>query len=179
MWCIRWHVNTCVCSESAGACPRLFSTKPDQQYSSTKDLLWKFNRPPRTKALKVIQVGRKWQSNHYKVKMKSGHGGGQTQGKKSWFLLRQTGSLALSEGVPVGGWGFRILISVRVSEAMKCGAKPQPWGRAQMVEWSQSCRAHFKRGQVAFSSLLKALGKTDAMHKGQALCWLTDTIGWG
>lgn len=87
------------------------------------------------KALKVIQVGHKWQSNHYKVKMKSGHWGGrQTQEKKSWFLLRQTGSLALSEGVPVGGWDFRILISVRVSEAMKCGAKPQPWGRAQMVE---------------------------------------------
>lgn len=90
------------------------------------------------KAVKVGQVGHKWQSNHNKVRTES-EGGGKTR-EKSWCLLRQTGSLALSEGVPAGGQHFWSLISVRVSEAMKCGGKPKPWGRAQMVERSQGCK---------------------------------------
>lgn len=60
---------------------------------------------------------------------------------------------------------------MRVSEAMKCGGKGKPWGRPQTVQRSQGCKRSFalKRGQVAFSSLLKAFGKSDVMHKGQAL----------
>lgn len=92
------------------------------------------------KAVKVVQVGHKWQSNHYKVRTDCGSGGGGTQEKKSWFLLWQTGSLALSEGDPARGQHFGSLISVRVSEAMKCGGKPKPWGGAQMVERSQDCK---------------------------------------
>lgn len=92
--------------------------------------------------------------------------GGGGQKKKSWFLLRPTGSLALSEGVPARGRHFGSLISVRVSEAMKCGGKPKPWGRAQMVERSQELQTefHFKRGQMAFSSPLKVTWCTKDRH---------------
>lgn len=44
---------------------------------------------------------------------------------------------------------------------MKGGGQPKPWGRAQMVERSQGCKqsSTLRRGQMAFSSPLKALGK--------------------
>lgn len=124
-----------LCHQVSRCLPRLFLTKQDQHYSPTEDtdLQWKFNHPPPSKAVKVIQVGHKWQSNHYKVRVEKG-------GRKSRFLFRQTGSLALSEGVPARGLHFGSLISVRVSEAVKCGGKPKPWGRAQMVERSQDCK---------------------------------------
>lgn len=93
-------------------------------------------------AVRVTQVEHKWQSNHYKVEDGSrGHWGkaDRREGKQV-SPPRQTGSLALSEGAPAGGRDFGSLISVRVSEAVKCGGKPKPWGRAQMVERSQGCK---------------------------------------
>lgn len=59
---------------------------------------------------------------------------------------------------------------------MKCGGKPEPRGRAQMVEGSQGCErsSTLRRGcggQMAFSSPLKARSKkSDVANKGQALC---------
>lgn len=165
-----------LCHQVSRCLPRLFPTKQDQHYSPTEhtDLQWKFNHPPSFKAVKVVQVGHKWQSNHYKVRVEQGEEEEQVSLQTNRVISTFWGSP--SEGSPL--WEFDLSESVWSREM---------WGQTQTMGKGTNGRAitglqaelHFKRGQMAFSSPLKALGKSDVMHKGQALCWLTDTRGRG
>lgn len=148
-----------LCHQQGSRCrPRLFPTKQDPRYSPTKDtdLQRKFNRAPPFRPLRSYN----WQSNHYKVRTFGGGGGGGRKRRRAGFSPRQTRSLALSEGVPAGGQDFGSLISVRVSEAVKCGGQTQTMGKGTNGRAITELQAelHFKRGQMAFSSLPKALG---------------------
>lgn len=68
--------------------------------------------------------------------------GGWGWGAKEEELVSPQTNRVIStfRGSPSKGVALWSLISVRVSEAMKCGGKPKPWGRAQMVERSQDCK---------------------------------------
>lgn len=182
MWCVHWHVSTCVISKSAGVClvcpyktsPALFS---HQRHWPTV----KVQPSSALKAVKVIQVGHKWQSNHYKVRTESGGGGGADAREEELVSPQTNRVISTFRGSPSKGsalWEFDLSESVWSHEM---------WGQTQTMGKSTNGRAitglqaelHFKRGQMAFSSWLKALGNSDVMHKGQALCWLTDTRGRG
>lgn len=129
------------------------------------------------KAVKVAHVVHKWQSNHYKVRMSLGGGvreeelvSPQTNRVISTFRGSPSKGSALSE--------FDLSESVWSHEM---------WGQTQTMGKGTNGRTitglqaefHFKRGQMAFSSPLKALCESDVMHKGRALWWLTDARGQG
>lgn len=129
------------------------------------------------KAVKVVQVRHKWQSNHYKVGTELG-----VDARKEELVSPQTNRvISTFRGSPSKRsalWEFDLSESVWSHEM---------WGQTRTMGKGTNGRAitglqaelHFKRGQMAFSSLLKALSKSDVMHKRQPLCWLTDIRGQG